>query len=298
MITGASGFLGQHLCRSLRDKGCEIHASSRQPRAARMGSGPVWWEANLAELTDARRLFAKIRPDIVFHLAGSVTAKPDLDLVLPMYHSQLTSTINALIAAHEFGSRRIVLTGSLTEPVPGLAEPTPQSPYAAAKWAAGAYARMFHGLYQTPAVILRPFMTYGPAQGESKLIPSVVLSLLRNEAPKLASGRTKADWVYVADVIDGFLRAALQPNIDGKTIDLGSGHLVSIREIVNRLAEVTGSGVKPLFGALPDRPGENEFAANTAAASELLGWQAATPLDRGLRLTAEWFAKMLKDRSG
>ena len=66
---------------------------------------------------------------------------------------------------------------------------------------------MFHSLYRTPVVILRPFMVYGPAQAASKFIPSVTLSLLRGEAPKLSSGRWKADWVYVGDVIEGFLAA-------------------------------------------------------------------------------------------
>ena len=194
-----------------------------------------------------------------------------------------------LIGTTEVGCRRIVLTGSLTEPVPGETEPAPQSPYAAAKWAAVGYGRMFHSLYRTPAVILRPFMVYGPAQAASKFIPSVTLSLLRGEAPKVSSGRWKADWVYVGDVIEGFLAAAITSGIDGKSIDLGTGSLVSIHGVVDRLVKMTGSHLQPLFGALPDRPGENEVAANTSIASELLGWSASTSLESGLRQTVDWF---------
>lgn len=289
LVTGGSGFIGRHLCRRLGEAGCEVHATSRQRRQRDRCGGPVWWQADIADLAQTRQLFGDVRPDIVFHLAGSVGASPSLELVLPAYHSLLTSTVNALVAASEFGCRRLILTGSLTEPVPGAAEPTPQSPYAAAKWAGGTYGRMFHSLYGTPVVILRPFMTYGPAQARSKVVPHAALSLLRGEPPKLASGRTKADWVYVADVVEAFVRAATAPGIDGKTIDLGSGVLVSVRSVVERLAEACGGRIKPVFGALPDRPGENEIVANTTVAATLLGWQATTSLESGLRQTIDWF---------
>jgi UDP-glucose 4-epimerase len=296
LVTGGGGFIGRHLCRRLCDEGSEVHATSRiQHQSA--GGGLIWWKADMTDFPMARRVLAAIRPDIVFHLAGSVGAAPDFDLVLPTYHSLLTSTVNVLVAATEIGCRRIFLIGSFTEPKPGEVEPTPASPYGAAKWMSAAYGRMFYSLYQTPVVNLRPFMTYGPAQASSKLIPSVTLSLLRGEAPKLSSGRTKADWVYIADVIDAFLRAATTPGIDGKSIDLGSGSLVSIRGVVDRLVKITGTKVEPLFGALPDRAGENEVAANTSTASELLAWSATTSLESGLLQTVEWFKAQAKLRT-
>jgi len=244
----------------------------------------------MAHLADARRVFAAVKPDIVFHLAGSVGARPDIELLLPTYHSLLTSTVNVLQSATERGCRRVVLAGSSLEPGAGEAEPrTPQSPYAAAKWAASGYGRMFHTLYRTPVVVLHLFLTYGPGQAPSKLIPSVIRSLTRGEPPKVASGKTRADWIFIADAIESFLRAAITPGIDGRTIDIGSGRSTAIRHIVELLVEVTGSRVKPMFGALPDRPGEREVVADTAAALELFGWKATTPLESGLRQTVEWF---------
>lgn len=285
LVTGASGFLGQHLCRRLLDMGSEIHATSRKGQVTNTAGQPVWWQADMADIAEARRLFSTIRPDVVYHLAGSVGASPTLELVLPTYQSLLTSAVNMLVVAAEYGCRRVVLVGSLTEPMPDLVEPIPQSPYAAAKWAVSAYGRMFHSLYRTPIVILRPFMTYGPGQSTSKLIPSITHALLRGEAPRLSSGRLKADWVYVTDVIDGFLAAATTPGIEGQTIELGSGLLISIRHIVERLIATSGTNIEPLWGALPDRPSEQERTANTTAAFELLGWRASTALDCGLRQT-------------
>jgi nucleoside-diphosphate-sugar epimerase len=148
---------------------------------------------------------------------------------------------------------------------------------------------MFHGLFGTPIVILQPFMVYGPAQAPGKLIPAVTLSLLKGKIPRISSGRRRADWIYIDDVIEGFLAGALTPGIEGATIDLGSGELTSIREIVERLVAIIDHEVQPIFGALPDRPGENEIAANTAVASATLGWTAKTSLERGLRQTVEWY---------
>jgi UDP-glucose 4-epimerase len=295
LITGGAGFIGSHLCRRLCSEGSEVHATSRNEHVTSKG-GPIWWQADMADLSTARHVLRTIRPDIVYHLAGSVGASPSLDLVLPTYHSLLTSTVNLLVAGTEVGCSRIILSGSYTEPDPmppspssDQIPPSPSSPYGAAKWAASGYGRLFNALCQTPVVILRPFTVYGPAQARSKLIPSTILSLLRGEPPKLSSGKRKADWVFIADVVEGFIAGAKVPGIEGATIDLGSGTLVSIRTVVERLAPIICSKVEPLFGALPDRPGENETVADTAASAALLGWRATTPLESGLQQTVDWY---------
>jgi nucleoside-diphosphate-sugar epimerase len=227
-------------------------------------------------------------------LAGSVGAGPAAKLVLPTYHSLLTSSVNLLIAAQEAGCRRIILAGSFTEPLPGTVNPTPGSPYAAAKWASTGYGRMFHALYGAPVVNLRPFMTYGPAQNPAKLIPTVIASLLRNESPKLSSGRVSADWVYISDVVDAFAAAASTPALEGATLDLGTGRLTSVRMVIEEVVSIVGNGIEPAFGALPDRPAENEIAADTGPAASQLGWQATTPLKEGLRKTVEWYRSALR----
>jgi UDP-glucose 4-epimerase len=289
LVTGGGGFLGSHLCRRLLALGCEVHATSRLDRA-RERNGPVWWRADVADLQTTRRLLAAVKPDVIYHLAGSVGASPDFDLVLSTYHSLLTSSVNMLIAGTEAGCR-IVLSGSFTEPAADGSIPNPSSPYAAAKWAASGYGRMFHGLFQSPVVILRPFMVYGPAQAPGKLIPSVILSLLGGRAPRISSGKRSADWIYVSDVIDGFVSAATAPGVEGATIDLGSGSLLPIRGIVERLVMILGSDLAPIFGAVPDRPGENETVADISRASSMLRWIPSTPLDSGLLQTIEWYRR-------
>lgn len=286
LVTGGGGFLGSHLCRRIRDAGGHVYATSRSRQD--VDDGVNWLKADFADLQTARDVLARVSPSVVYHLAGSVGASPDMSLVLPTYHSLLTSTVNVLTAATDVGCQRIILTGSLTEPLAGAKEPVPQSPYAAAKWAAGAYGRMFHALYRTPTVILRPFMAYGPGQNSSKLVPFVTQSLLKGERPRLSSGRNRADWVYVEDVIDAYLLAATAPGIEGTTIDLGTGALVSIRALVEQIIAAVDVDLQPKFGALADRPGENETAADTTLAAARLGWKATTSLESGIWKTVEW----------
>jgi nucleoside-diphosphate-sugar epimerase len=248
----------------------------------------------MADLDCVRRLFREVEPDVVFHLSGRATASPGRDLVLPTLHTLLVSTVNVLVAAADAGCRRVVLAASLTEPQIGGSEITPGSPYAAAKWASGAYARMFHALYQLPVVMVRPFMTYGPAQDKGKLLPYVIVSLLNGQAPKLSSGNQEFDWIYIDDVIDGFLAAARQPNVEGCTIDLGSGSLTSMRTVIEQLTASMKPAAKPLFGALSDRPLESPRRANVEDAWMRLRWRARTPLEQGLEQTIRWF----RERAG
>lgn len=296
LVTGASGFVGSHLCRNLGNKGAEIHAVSRSPRSSGF-SYLNWWQVDLGNIEQVRKLFSDVQPDVVFHLASIATGRHDLDLVLPIFHGNLTSTVNLLTAATEFGGcHRIVLASSLEEPELEEAGAIPHSPYGAAKWASSSYGRMFHALYKTPIAIARLFMIYGPAQPDiNKLIPYVTLSLLQGKAPQVSSGKRKVDWIYIDDVIEGLLALAQTPDIEGCTVDLGSGDFVTVHDIVNHLVRLTGSTIEPLYGALPDRPPEPVRVANIARTYNILEWKPKTSLENGLQHTINWHRKYLSN---
>jgi nucleoside-diphosphate-sugar epimerase len=249
-------------------------------------------DADLDSVESVRGLLAATRPEVILHFAGHVTATPDLSVVRPTFDSLLGSTVNILTAAAELGScQRIVIPGSLTEPAPGQTDVPPSSPYVAAKWAASAYARMFHALYQTPVVIVRAAMTYGPGQPRQRLLPYVILSALSGQTPKLSNGRLEADWTYIDDMVEGILAAARVSGIEGLTIDLGTGERTSARRVVELALELMGTPARAEFGVLPSRPLECVRAADVAIARERLGWTARTSLRDGLCRTIAWFAE-------
>lgn len=286
LVTGGRGFLGSHLCRALVALGAEVHAVGRTP-PPEPTKNPHWHAGDLSNLTVVETVLRAARPAVVFHLAGDAVGSRDLKLVARSVQGELIPTINLLTGAAQSGNARLVLAASLEEPVAANLAPT--SPYAAAKWAGTGFARMFQLLYTTPVVITRPFMTYGPGQRSDKLVPHVIRALLRREAPQLSSGRRLVDWVYVDDVVRGLLLAGGLNGIEGAELDLGSGTLVSVREVVEQLARIAATGVAPRFGDLPDRPHEVERCADVAATLARSGWRAEIALDEGLRRTIDWY---------
>jgi UDP-glucose 4-epimerase len=292
VVTGASGFIGTHLCSELLRQGADVYAFSREKRSD-AGDQLHRRQVDLTDGTTVQKALSAIRPSTVFHLAGYPVGARTLEQVIPTFSNNLTSTVNLLTSAAEVGSR-ILVAGSLEEPDTGNPEIVPSSPYAASKWASSAYARMFHALFNLPVVMMRIFMVYGPGQQDrTKLVPYTIKTLLQGKPPKLTSGKRKIDWIYVQDVVDGFIHAARARGIDGQTIDLGSGKLVSIRTVVKKLVYLINPKITPLFGALADRPFEQERVADVERSFALLGWRPQTPLHRGLELTVSWYRQQV-----
>ena len=293
LVTGATGFIGARLCERALAAGAVVHAVSR---ARQTGEGPMRWEqADLSDEAAARDLVGRVWPDLVLHLASEVSGSRDVQWVLPMLRANLLAAVNLMVAATEAGRPRVVLAGSMEEPDMGDPDAVAQSPYAAAKWGQLVYARHFASLHALPVVHLRVFMVYGPGQLDlRKLVPYVTVSLLRGESPKLTSGAREVDWIFVDDVVDAFLRAALTPGIEGRSFDVGSGRLVRARALVERVSELAGGDAEPAFGAIPDRAMERVRAADPAPAEQAMGWRPRTSLDEGLARTVDFYRSNLE----
>jgi nucleoside-diphosphate-sugar epimerase len=287
VVTGGSGFIGANLSARLRTLGAEVHTVGRS--ASRGAGEGRHWQTDLADPAAAASLVKALKPSYVFHLASHVMGAPDRHHVLPAFRSNLQTTVSLLCALADAGWTRMITAGSLVEPDENERS-IPNSPYAAAKWASSDYARLFHALYDFPIAIARIFMVYGPRQNDmTKLVPYVIDSVLHGTAPKITSGSYAVDWIFVDDVVDGLIRLAVASGVDGKTVDLGSGSLITTKELVDLLCSLMEAPLSPVYGALPDRPLEPVRTADVAASARAIGWRPKTPLAEGLGRTIDWY---------
>jgi UDP-glucose 4-epimerase len=292
LVTGASGFLGRHLVRRLQRVGAEVHGLTRPDAPPR--SGPVaWHRADLGDADAVRAVVGEVRPAAIVHLASQVRGDRDGDLAMSMLEANTRAAVTVMTAAREEPGCRVVLAGSIEEP---RGDAPPVSPYAAAKAAATGYARLFHAQDDLPVTVLRIAMVYGPDQPDvRKLVPHVCTALARGHAPSVGSGTRGVDWVYVEDVAEALVLAAVRPDAPGQVLDVGSGRAVTIAEVVAELADLAGHRGALGLGARGDRRDEHVHLADPDPAAEVLGWRARTPLRDGLARTLAWYRDHIED---
>jgi nucleoside-diphosphate-sugar epimerase len=240
----------------------------------------------------------------VLHLAALIAIPHSYVAPESFVSTNVHGTLNVLEAARRHGVGRVVQTS--TSEVYGTPAELPirethplnaQSPYAATKIAADQLALSYQRAFETPVVVLRPFNTYGPRQSTRAIIPSMLTQLLEGKR-EVSIGRldTRRDLTFVADTVDGFVRAATTPGLEGRVIQLGTGRAVSIAELFALACRVVGREAEPQRDERRMRPDASEvlvLESDASLARELLGWQATVSLEDGMRRTAEWLRENL-----
>jgi NAD dependent epimerase/dehydratase len=307
LVTGADGFIGSHLVERLIAEGARVRAFCYYN--SRGSSG--WLDEVPAEARAALDLqFGDIRDErlvdravdgveIVFHLAALIAIPYSYIAAGSFVDTNVRGTLNVLEAAARGRARRVIQTS--TSEVYGTPAEVPirethplnaQSPYAATKVAADQLALAFHRSFDLPVVVVRPFNTYGPRQSERAVLPTMIRQLLAGRR-EIQLGRldTRRDLTYVADTVDGFVRAATAPDIDGRTIQLGTGRAESIGQLFDIARRLIGSDAVAVTDEARLRPDASEvlvLESDASLARELLGWQAATSLEDGIVRTIDW----------
>jgi NAD dependent epimerase/dehydratase len=307
LVTGADGFIGSHLVERLVADGAKVRAFCLYN-----SFGSAGWlddldpatrakiDIRLGDIRDARLVEAATEGvEVVFHLAALIAIPYSYIAADSFVDTNVRGTLNALEAARRAGVGRFIQTSTSevygtpsTLPITEAHPMQAQSPYAASKVAGDQLALAFHASHGVPAVVVRPFNTYGPRQSDRAVLPTMLRQLLAGQREvRLGRLDPRRDLTFVADTADGFVRAALADGIEGQTIQLGTGRSESIGELFAMACRLIGTDATTVEDPSRLRPAASEvmvLQSDPARARELLGWEATTSLEAGLRQTIEW----------
>ncbi|UBU12135.1 NAD-dependent epimerase/dehydratase family protein [Nonomuraea gerenzanensis] len=305
LVTGGAGFIGSHLVDRLLADGHEVHVVDDLSSGSR---------DNLLEAARSDRfrlheldirdpaligLMAELQPEVVCHLAAQISVRKSV--TDPAHDARLNveGTAAVLHAAHEGRTRKVVFASSVavygrpaTIPVPGDAATDPRSPYAASKLSGEIYLATFRALYGIEYTTLVLSNVYGPRQspeGEAGVV-AIFTDALLNGTPTVlyGDGTQTRDYVYVGDVVDGFVKACGSEG-NGRRFNLGTGIQTTDRRLHSLIADAAGAQDKPGFA--PPRVGDlPAMAVDPVPAHDGLGWQPRTDLSTGIKQTVEWAA--------
>lgn len=296
LVTGASGFLGRHLVEKLvldNQQVCCIVNSNPNSLKEFSGSARIY-KVDLCDYNSAEKVIAKVKPGIIFHLAGYLGKSEDANEIRHAFESNVVSTLNLLTASNDINYSRFVFAGSYAEygnqavPFKEECRLDPVSSYGASKAAAETYCRLFQG-YGKPVAILRFSALYGPYEQESSFIASAIRSSLAGKGIAMTQGNQTRDFLYVGDAVNALLKSAASRNAAGGIFNIGSGKEVQIRKIAEKIVKLCKSKSRINAGALPQRKNEvMRVYGDISKAKRLLEWHPETGLEDGLRKTIKW----------
>jgi UDP-N-acetylglucosamine/UDP-N-acetyl-alpha-D-glucosaminouronate 4-epimerase len=302
LVTGGAGFIGSHLTEELVRRGEQVRVvdsliTGHRKNLAHL-SGIDFLEGDLADLAIAKR--AVQGADYVLHQAAIPSVPRSVEDPITSNRANIDSTLNVLVAARDARVKRVVYAASSSAygNTPTLpkheAMPTnPLSPYALQKLVGEQYMQMFTALYGLETVSIRYFNVFGPRQDPSSPYSGVISvfakALLENTAPTIyGDGEQTRDFTYVANVVDGVLRAVKAPDAAGQVVNVATGSSISLNRLFASMRELLGSRVDVSYGPLRNGDVKDSLADITRART-LLGYEPLVSFEAGLKKTIDWY---------
>jgi len=296
LLTGASGFIGRHCLAPLCAAGYEVHAVSSRERSTERPEAK-WHRANLLDKTQLDQLITRIKPTHLLHFAWyAIPGK------YPTSSENLRwcqSTLELLRSFADNGGKRAVFAGTCFEYDSSYGfcneELTPSRPstfYGVCKNGTREVVAGFSRQFGISSAWGRIFYLYGPHEPKVRMVPAVVLALLRGQNAPCSHGRQVRDFLHVEDTASAFV-SLLQSEVEG-TVNIASGEPITIRSLVEHIAALLNSRDRVKFGAIPAGLNDPPFlVADTRRLREETGWQPKITLEEGLEDTIKWWRKVL-----
>jgi nucleoside-diphosphate-sugar epimerase len=289
-VTGANGYIGSHLVRTLSALNAGVHALLRNPEKAWRLAGleRVHFHSwSLESVTASEDVLSAIRPIVLFHTATHRARGGDRE---PWFEVNVQGTERLMVAAIAAGVRRVVTLGSFFEyghcecALHEDLEPRPTTDHGRSKAAATRVIRRLAHDRGLGAVSLRLFTVYGGLEPETRLVPTVLRAALKGHGVHLTPKGCMHDFVHVSDVVAACLRAASTGLPPGEVINVGTGHPTDNHDVVRAVQEMCSGAPRILSTDYPVRA-IAQWRADTRRMRALLGWEPAVDLRRGLERT-------------
>ena len=304
LVTGASGFIGSHLTKELISQGAKVSILTLyNDKINNIRLAGCWEDLNVIEADirnlDSLKVLKEYDFDIVYHLAAYNHVGDSFRHISESFDVNAKGAANILESCSN--TKKFIyissseIYGFQSEvPFKENFNPKPISPYAIGKYAGELYCRMKYQTNSHPIVILRPFNTFGPYQSTKAIIPEIIINCLLNKEIKTTEGKQTREFNFVSNLIDGFILAAENNKAIGKIINLGSGHEISIKDLVTTIHKFSNSKSELKIGSLGYRPTEiwRMFSDNSEA-KKVLGWKPKISFEDGLKITIDWYRKYI-----
>ncbi len=297
LVTGARGFIGRDLVGALVAGKANVAVLDVVPPDMKETGGITVHTGDIADNTFVKECVGGCRPEIVFHLAAFKERSSDVDDFYRAVGVNVMGSLNLLSAlVRQGGVSSVVVLGTAEEygknesPFTESMREAPVTAYSWSKLCVTNLCSMYHSLYGLPVVVLRPTLAYGPGQEAGMFLPSLIRSLRERREFVMTAGEQTRDFVYVTDLVDAMIRACGAEGAAGEVINIGSGSAVKLLELVTMVERLMERPGLVRVGGREYRPEEiMDYRVDTSKAKRLIGWQAKTGLDEGVRRTIASF---------
>ena len=302
LVTGGAGFIGSHLATELVARGERVRVVDSLVTGRRQNLAHLpqveFVQGDLANIEVARQAVEGV--DYVLHQAAIPSVPRSIEDPVTSNRANIDASLNVLVASRDAGVRRVVYAGSSsaygnspTLPKVETMPTAPLSPYALQKLVAEQYCQMFTRLYGLETVTIRYFNVFGPRQDPSSpysgVISLFISALCEGRQPRIyGDGEHTRDFTYVANVVDGVLRACQASEASGEVINVATGGRVSLNQLFRTLRDLVGARVEPVYAA-PRAGDVKDSQADIGKARRLLGYEPLVTFEAGLQKTVEWF---------